>query len=340
MPRQAALPAWLSVHILRHAGKAACRVPPVTSTLGVTSTNIAAPMPRMHKSALVALALSAITLHAMATVDVLALWNFDDPAASENRFRELAKTANPEDQAILETQIARTYGLRRRFDETRKILSTVQPRLASLGPEANVRYYLEYGRSLVSATHKAGEKTETARTEARAAYLRAFELARQANLDYLAIDALHMLPFVEPDVESSLKWTKQALDLTVASTQPESRKWEPTLRSNYGYYLHNQGKYEDALEVFRSNIPVTEKTGNVTRTRIAHWMVAWALRTLGNLDEALAIQLRLEAENAKDSTPDQYVFEELATIYKMKGDAERSAHYAHLHEQQKRAEAK
>ncbi len=28
------MPAWLSLHILRHAGKATCRVPPVTSTLG------------------------------------------------------------------------------------------------------------------------------------------------------------------------------------------------------------------------------------------------------------------------------------------------------------------
>ncbi len=35
MPRQAALPAWLCVHILHHAGKATYRVPPVTSTLGL-----------------------------------------------------------------------------------------------------------------------------------------------------------------------------------------------------------------------------------------------------------------------------------------------------------------
>ena len=294
--------------------------------------------PKMRKSVLVALALSATALHSMATVDVLTLWNFDDPAASEARFRELAKTANPDDRVILETQIARTYGLRRRFDDTRKILFAVQPRLASLGPEANVRYHLEYGRSLVSATHKPEEMTETARAEARAAYLRAFELARQASLDYLAIDALHMLPFVEP--ENASTWTKQALDLTVASTQPESKKWESALRNNYGYYLHEQGKYEDALEVFRSNVPVTEKMGNVTKARIAHWMVAWTLRSLGKLDEALAIQLRLEAENAKDSTPDQYVFEELAAIYKAKGNATKSAHYDHLYELQKRADAK
>ncbi len=36
MPRQAALPAWRCLSILRRAGKATCRVPPVTSTLGRT----------------------------------------------------------------------------------------------------------------------------------------------------------------------------------------------------------------------------------------------------------------------------------------------------------------
>ncbi len=35
------MPAWLSVHILRHAGKASCRVPPVTSTLGIRITRMA-----------------------------------------------------------------------------------------------------------------------------------------------------------------------------------------------------------------------------------------------------------------------------------------------------------
>lgn len=271
----------------------------------------------------------------MATLDVLGLWNFEDPAASELRFRELSKTSSPDDQAILETQIARTYGLRRRFDDTRRILSVLQTRLASLSPEARVRYHLEYGRSLVSATHRREEMTEAARAEARVSYLQAFELARQACLDYLAIDALHMLPFVEP--ENTGKWTKLALDLITNSTQPEAKKWEPALRNNFGCYLHGQGEYEEALAVFRSNIPVTEKLGNATRTRIAQWMVAWTLRSLGKLDEALSIQLRLEAENAKDSTPDQYVFEELAAIYKAKGDVMKARHYENLHETQVRA---
>ena len=295
--------------------------------------------PGLH-SFLLGTLLLATSQYAMAAIDVNSIWNYDDPAASEVRFRELARSTDADGTAVLETQIARTYGLRRRFDEARALLARLEPRLSGLGPEARVRYHLEFGRTLISAVHNKSEKTEEARTAARKAYLMAYEIARQHRLDYLAIDALHMLPFVDTDAENSLKWTKLALDTTVQSDQPESKKWESTLRHNYGYYLHGQGRFEEALSIFKANILVTKKAGNATKTRIARWMVGWTLRSLGRLDEALAIQLQLERENAKDATPDQYVFEELAHLYRAQGIGVQAEHYAKLHEQQKRAEAK
>ena len=63
------------------------------------------------------------------------------------------------------------------------------------------------------------------------------------------------------------------------------------------------------------------------RVRIAHWMVARTLRDLGRTAEALAIQQRLERENAKAGTPDPFVFEELAHLHRTAGDAARAAHY-------------
>ena len=45
------------------------------------------------------------------TIDVRALWDFDDPGASEARFREAFATVTGDDALVLETQIARTYGL-------------------------------------------------------------------------------------------------------------------------------------------------------------------------------------------------------------------------------------
>jgi tetratricopeptide (TPR) repeat protein len=292
-----------------------------------------------HPSVLLGTFLLAASPYAMATIDVLSLWNYDDPAASELRFRELIKSASADDAAILETQIARTFGLRRRFDEARALLSRLEPRLPTLSSEARVRYHLEYGRTLVSPVHNNSEKTPEAQAAARSAYLTAYDIARQSKLDYLAIDALHMLPLVDTDNESSMKWIKLALDTAVQSAQPESKKWESMLRHNHGYYLHTHRRYEEALAVFQANIPITEAGGNATKLRIAHWMVGWTLRSLGRLDEALSIQLRLEQENAQGSTPDQYVFEELTHLYKAKGDVIKAKRYAELHEQQKAAEA-
>jgi len=56
--------------------------------------------------------------------------------------------------------------------------------------------------------------------------------------------------------------------------------------------------------------------------------IAWTLRALGKLDEALAIQLRLEHECDEAGEPDPYVFEELELLYQALKDSERAAHYA------------
>lgn len=47
--------------------------------------------------------------------------------------------------------------MRRRFDEARATLGRLEPQLESLSAEARVRYHLEYGRTLVSATHEKAE---------------------------------------------------------------------------------------------------------------------------------------------------------------------------------------
>ena len=290
-------------------------------------------------SLLCALAL-ATSMSSMAAIDVLSIWDYDDPAGSESRFRELARSARGDDLAVLETQIARTFGLRGQFGDARDVLSRLAPRLPTLGPEPRVRYQLEYGRTWISPIHKPVEMTAQARATARAAYLSAYELARQHQLDDLAIDALHMLPFVDTDAESTLKWARLAFDEVARSTQPQAKRWESMLRNNLGVHLHSQGKYEEALALFQANVPVTERLGKVRKTRIAHWMVAWTLRSLGRVDDALGIQLRLEQENASDSTPDPYVFEELAHLYRAKGDTEKAGRYAELHDRSKRAQAK
>jgi hypothetical protein len=68
--------------------------------------------------------------------DVSSLWDFSDPQVSEMRFRQALAVATGDDALILRTQIARTYGLRRNFEEARTILAGVQESVPSASPEA------------------------------------------------------------------------------------------------------------------------------------------------------------------------------------------------------------
>jgi tetratricopeptide (TPR) repeat protein len=271
-----------------------------------------------------------MTGNAMSAVDVLALWDFNRPEVSEQRFRERLVGADANDTAILTTQIARSHGLRGNFEEARRTLATLVEGLGQRSAEAQVRYHLELGRTWVSATHRANAITPQARDTARAAYQQAHQLARGAGLEYLAIDALHMLPFVETEPAQVLAANQACLAAVLASRDPKARAWEGSLRNNTGYTLHQLGRYEEALAMFLSNVALSEQAANPVKLRIAHWMVAWTLRAMNRWDEALAIQTRLEAENAAAGTPDEYVFEELAHLYLAKGDEARAAHYRSL----------
>jgi len=66
---------------------------------------------------------------------------------------------------------------------------------------------------------------------------------------------------------------------------------------------------------FKLALAARERDGDPQRIRIAHWMIAWTLRALGRLNEALEIQPRLERECDEAGEPDPYVFEELELLY-------------------------
>jgi len=139
-----------------------------------------------------------------------------------------------------------------------------------------------------------------------------------------------MLPFVETDEAAGLRWNEQALALALASSQPGARRWEASLRNNIGVSLHQLGRYEEALAAFEAAVAARVRQGDPARVRIAHWMVAWTLRALGRLDEALAIQRRLERENDAAGKPDRHVYEELARLYEARGEPEKAERYRRL----------
>jgi tetratricopeptide (TPR) repeat protein len=261
-------------------------------------------------------------------IDVAKLWDFNKPELSEERFRSVLTTASADDALILQTQIARSYGLRQRFPQAQEILADIESQVQSASVEAQVYYYLELGRTYSSATHPPESQTTEVKELARSAYMRAFELAQKGELDALAIDALHMMTFVDTAPEDQIEWNRKAIALMQSSSQRDAKKWEGSLRNNTGYALHLLGRYEEALAEFKLALAAHERGGNPQKIRIAHWMIAWTLRALGQLNEAIEIQLRLEKEWDEAGEPDPYVFVDLELLYQAINNTEKAEFYA------------
>lgn len=235
--------------------------------------------------------------------DIHALWDFDDPAASEARFRAAMTDATHDAALSLRTQIARTLGLRRLFDAAHRELDAVDAELAGAGPEPRVRTLLERGRSWRSAGEPA---------RARPLFLQAEQLARTARLEDLHVDALHMVALVQHDPEEQMAWTRRALAAALAAKDPQARRWEASLTGNLGWGLHEVGRHDEALQQFRAALAARERDGaQPQRLREARWAVARELRALARHDEALALLRQLQAELAAAGEVDGFVPEEI-----------------------------
>ena len=275
----------------------------------------------------------AITTQNAMAIDLIPLWDFSKPELSEQRFRAALETAKGDDALILQTQIARTHGLRKDFAKAQAVLVAIEPQIKTAGHEARARYALELGRTYASATHSRELLTDAAKTQARSAFTEALAIAKSAKsgeLDALAIDAIHMFAFIDTAPADQLKWAQEALTVSVASNQPAARRWEGSIRNNLGMALHGLGRFEEALAQFKQALAIREQGSNAGQIRVANWMVAWTLRAMNRLNESLEIQLRLEKECAAADDPDPYVFEELETLYRAKGNEERANYYAAL----------
>ncbi len=262
------------------------------------------------------------------SLDLRTLWDFSNPALSEERFRAALTGATGDDAIILRTQIARTFGLRRDFDRARSELAEAAALAEQAGPEARARYALELGRSYASATHAPEQRTPESAAAGRVQFERAWATAREAGLDSLAIDAIHMLAFIDTAPADQMKWAQAALAVVTASSQPDAQRWEAPVRHNLGFALHQLGRFDEALDQFQQAASVRARGTDAGATRVAWWMVAWTLRALNRLDEAVAMQSRLETECDQAGEPDPYVFEELETLHRQRGDLEQAQHYA------------
>lgn len=244
------------------------------------------------------------------------LWDFTDPQATELQFKELLPRAhaagNVKYEAGLLTQIARCQGLQRQFEQAQKTLENVEPLLKQAGPEMRVRYLLERGRVYNSCERM---------PEAGELFMQAWKLATEHEFEFHAVDALHMLAISEPP-EKQLAWAEKAIAAAEAASDKRAHDWLGPLYNNTGWTYHDLKQYRQALRLFEKSLAWREERKDIVGIRIARWTIGRCYRSLGRIDDALKLQVTLQAEirQAGDES-DGYFSEELGECYLLKGDA-------------------
>ncbi len=238
--------------------------------------------------------------------DFDAMWDYNDPAATEAGFRQVLPQAEASGDvsyhAQLLTQVARTQGLQMKFEAAHKTLDQAQAMLTEHLVVARIRYLLERGRVYNSAKDPEAAKP---------LFLEAWETGLNTGEDDYALDAAHMMAIIEPP-EQQLVWAGKAMDLAEKTTDEHAKRWLGPLYNNTGWSYHDLGQYDKALELFEKSLAFREERKDAEGTRIARWTIARTYRSLGRVEEALEMQKMLEQEFETEGVQqDGYVYEEI-----------------------------
>jgi tetratricopeptide (TPR) repeat protein len=236
-------------------------------------------------------------------MDIESFWEYADPALSEERFRSALPEATGDERLELLTQIARTYSLRRRFAKAHELLDLVEKQFSNAGPRPRIRYHLERGR-----TYHSNAETDSARQQ----FLNAWQLARSAGQEGLAVDVAHMLAITYSGQAEAASWNRAGLEIARLSDDPKARALIPAMLNNAAWDLFDQGNFAAALALFEEACEQWALTGEVQQTRVARWSVARCLRSLGRFEQALSIQQELETAHQAAGSEDGFVYEEIA----------------------------
>lgn len=224
-----------------------------------------------------------------------AAWSIDNAAEGVAKLKSLV-AGYPASEDELRTQIARSLGLQRRFDEAWEEIANISKSAPEL---VQVRVHLESGRLKNTAGDGQGSRIH---------FQHALALAEKQHFDYYAVDAAHMMGIITEGEESVL-WNERALQLAANSKDKRAQKWKGSLLNNLGWTRFGMLEFEKALTNFESALAFQMTLGNPVQIRIAQWTVARCLRALGRHREAFAIQSDLI------QYPEQgYVSEELGEI--------------------------
>jgi tetratricopeptide (TPR) repeat protein len=248
------------------------------------------------------------------------LWDYQDPAGTERKFRTLLSEADEFSDLIysltLLTQLARAAGLQGKFEEANKLLDQVENKMEP-GSTVEVRYLLERGRVLNSSKMPAA---------AVPLFQKAVETGKAIQADFYVVDALHMLGIAAPP-EERLEWNRAAIAYAEESPDPRAQNWLGSLLNNTGWVYFDRKDYKQALALFEKTAVFFREKGNRTdREAIARWSIGKTLRMLQRVDEALALQQELAADQGEDG----FIEEEIAECLLALGDREAARPYFQL----------
>lgn len=245
------------------------------------------------------------------------LWDYSNPEATEQKFRELlskAEIQNPEYGLEITTQIARTLGLQRKFEEALELLDSIEKKISGNTNLPAIRFHLEKGRVFNSS-----KKAQLALPE----FQKALDLATENKEDYFAVDAAHMLGIADAS-DKQLDWNLLALKLAEDSKNEKAANWKGSLYNNIGWTYHGQDNFAEAGNHFQKALEYWEAKMSPARTFIAKWCIARNYRSQNKIDAALDLLHQLLEEIKNGAKQDGYVYEELGECYLLKGNPQQS----------------
>lgn len=225
------------------------------------------------------------------------LWDFADPAASEERFRAVAddESRTAHERAVMTTQVARAIGIQRRDDDALALLDELESaertdETPEEAAELRARIALERGRIAATA-----ERFD----EAVPLFTKAVREAAVAGSTFLVLDALHMLALNDAGHEE--EWAAEGFDILDGVRDPRLKRWGVALHNNLGWTKHDAGDAVAALHHFEQAVEAADRYGTAGQQHVARWSVGRALRTLGRTDEALELQRELALTRPDDT---------------------------------------
>lgn len=244
--------------------------------------------------------------------DIDHFWNFDDYLQTEGVIRQLLPKEErdwaPSNIENL-TQLARVQGLQFKLSEAGSTLLQIQEIMLKnenqISDRAKIRFNIEQGRFFALSMSS---------VQSLKHFSKAWDLAQQSNDNFFSIEAALMLSISQPPKYQN-EWLQKALAFAENTKDENAKLWLPQLYIMNGWHCFDFRKFEEALINFKkaSEQPQLDPKSAFT----IKWCLARTMRTLNQVNEALAIQQELLKELTASNTTNGHVYLEIAECFQL-----------------------